>query len=177
MKNANPVSWGRAWWLVAFLSLCLSGCGQSEPVGAAEPKTIDDRFAIDVGGHTVQMQLAVLRSEMERGLMGREQMAKDAGMLFVFMRPQRMSFWMRNTPLPLDIGFFDAEGTLREIYPLHPFDETAVPSRSASLQFALEMNQGWFKAHEVRPGDQIDLEQVKQALRERDFTLKQFGLE
>ena len=64
-------------------------------------------------------------------------------MIFVFPRPQQMSFWMRNTELPLDIGYLDPDGTLREVYPMYPHDEKSVPS-VARRQIALEMNQGWF---------------------------------
>ena len=176
MKNANPVSWSLQWSGLILLSLFLCGCGQSETTEAVVPKTIADTFEIKVGDRSVQMQLALLQSEIQHGLMGRTELARDAGMLFLYLRPQRLSFWMRNTPLPLDIGFFDSEGTLREIYPLFPFDETPVASRSAQLQFALEMNQGWFKANGIRPGDQLDLVQLKAALRERDYRPEQFGL-
>ena len=159
-----------------LLSLSLIGCGPSEPAAIVAPKTGADFFEIKVGKRPVLMQLALLQSEMQRGLMGRLELAPDSGMLFVYLKPQRMSFWMRNTPLPLDIGFFDAEGKLREIYQLHPFDETPVATRSHKLQFALEMNQGWFKANNIRPGDQLDLTQLKVALQERDYRPDQFGL-
>lgn len=159
-----------------LLSLSLSGCGQSEPTAGIVLKTGASYFEIKVGERPVQMQLALLQSEMQRGLMGRLELARDSGMLFVYVTPQRMSFWMRNTPLPLDIGFFDVEGKLREIYQLHPFDETPVATRSHKLQFALEMNQGWFKANNIRPGDQLDLTQLKAALQERDYRPDQFGL-
>jgi uncharacterized membrane protein (UPF0127 family) len=162
---------------VVLLSLTLCGCGKSEPAAVVAPKTVADYFEIKVGERPVQMQLALLQSEMQHGLMGRLDLARDSGMLFVYLKPQRMSFWMRNTPLPLDIGFFDAEGKLREIYQLHPYDETPVATRGSNLQFALEMNQGWFKANDIRPGEQLDLDQLKAALEARDYRPKQFGLE
>ena len=161
---------------MVLLSLSLSGCGQSEPTAVIAPKTAADFFEIKVGERPVQMQLALLQSEMQRGLMGRLELAPDSGMLFVYLKPQQMSFWMRNTPLPLDIGFFDAEGKLREIYQLHPFDETPVATHGNKLQFALEMNQGWFKANDIRPGDQLNLTQLKEALQQRDYRPDQFGL-
>ncbi len=160
-----------------LLSLSLSGCGQSEPAEVVTPKTVADYFEIRVGERPVQMQLALQQSEMQHGLMARLELAPDSGMLFVYLKPQRMSFWMRNTPLPLDIGFFGSDGRLREIYQLHPFDETPVSTRGNKLQFALEMNQGWFKANDIRPGDQLDLAQLKSALQERDYRSEQFGLE
>lgn len=135
-----------------------------------------DWFSVKVDDHEVRMQLAVTSAEQQRGLMERHTLGANEGMLFLYMRPQRLSFWMRNTPLPLDIGFFDKDGVLREVYQMFPFDETPVASRSLQLQFALEMNQGWFKANDVRPGAKLDLAAVKAALRDRDFPTRQFGL-
>jgi uncharacterized membrane protein (UPF0127 family) len=176
VKNANPVSWAWRGWLVLIVALGLGGCARSEASKPAAPKTVADWFVIKVDGHPVRMQLAVLEAEMQRGLMGRRELGRDDGMLFVYLRPTRLSFWMRNTPLPLDIGYFTPAGALAEIYPLHPFDETPVAARSANLQFALEMNQGWFRASDVRPGAQLDLVALAAALKERGFNPKDFGL-
>lgn len=175
MKNANPVSQVARWIAIATMVLALTGCGRSES-GPAAPKTVADFFGIRVGERTVRMQLAVLRSEMEHGLMGRRELAADDGMLFVYARPTQMSFWMRNTPLPLDIGFFNAAGELVEIYPLYSFDETPVRSRSAQLQFALEMNQGWFERNQVKPGAKLDLKALAAALKERQLDPAKAGL-
>jgi len=179
VKNANPLS---SRFLCALLLLCggvffSGGCSGKESASAvAVPKTAADWFVLPVGGQPLRVQLAVTPSEMQRGLMERRDLEIDQGMLFVYARPDQMSFWMRNTPLPLDIGFFDAEGVLREIYPLHPFDERPVRSRSLRLQFALEVNRGWFKAHGLAPGAKLDLVALAAALSERGFPLNQFGL-
>ncbi|MBW7893556.1 MAG: DUF192 domain-containing protein [Opitutaceae bacterium] len=154
----------------------MAGCGAGESDAPPAPKTVFDHFEIKVGERTVRMQLAVREPEMQRGLMERTDLQPDEGMLFVYVRPQRMSFWMRNTPLPLDIGFFDAAGELREIYPLHPFDEKPMASHGTQLQFALEVNQGWFKSNGVRPGMKLDLKAVSAALEARGFELRRFGL-
>ncbi|MFM1852015.1 MAG: hypothetical protein RIS54_1699 [Verrucomicrobiota bacterium] len=176
MKNANPVSWRRVFLVLLVLALPLAGCARAEPEPPPAPKTVADWFTIKVGDQSVRVQFAVTPGEMQHGLMERRELGPDDGMLFVYLRPQRLSFWMRNTPLPLDIGFFKANGELAEIYPLLPFDEHPVQSRSLELQFALEMNQGWFKAHGLRPGDKLDLAAVKAALKARDFPTRQFGL-
>jgi uncharacterized membrane protein (UPF0127 family) len=96
-------------------------------------------------------------------------MASEEGMLFVWAKPQPMSFYMRNTKLPLTIGFFDAGGVLRETYPMYPGVEDAVRSRSAELQLALEMNLGWFAQQQVLPGATIDLAAVGEALKQRGY--------
>ena len=178
VKNANPLSWprtdGRLHLLllsVAFGWILVLGA-----TGAEAPKPASEYFAITVGDRTLQLQIAVSPNEMMRGLMGRKSLKSDEGMLFVYAKPQVMSFWMRNTPLPLDIGFFDVSGQLREHYPLYPFDETLVKSRSESLQFALEVNQGWFRENRVTRGAMLDLKAVQAALKLRGFDPVKFGM-
>ena len=122
------------------------------------------------------MQVAVLMPEMERGLMGRRDLKSDEGMIFVYQKPQQMTFWMHDTPTPLDIGFFTADGELAEVYPLLPFDERTVASRSRRLQYALEMNQNWYQENGVRPGAKLDMTALAAALKERDFEPRKFGL-
>lgn len=153
----------------------LTACAKEAPAPAA-PKSIEDRFAIKVGPRTVQMQVALYPAEQQKGLMFRQNMGAEEGMVFVFDQPQQMSFWMRNTPLPLDIGYFDAEGVLKEVYPLYPHDERAVASRARNLQFALEMNQGWYRSAGVKPGDRLDLKALAEAIRARGLKPEQFGL-
>ena len=166
-----------SWLVCGLLGLSLlSGCGRADTAKVATPKTVDDRFAIKVGERTVQMQVAALPAELQKGLMFRKTMGEDEGMLFVFTVPQPQGFWMRNTTLPLDIGYFDGTGELKEIYPLYPLDERPVSSRSRTIQFCLEMNQGWFKRNEVKPGVKLDLKAVAEALRARGLKPEAAGL-
>lgn len=159
--------------------MALGGCARGKPaVSDVGPprKSASDYFPIRVGDKVVRMQLAVLRHEQERGLMQRRDLEPDDGMIFVYERPQQMRFWMRNTPTPLDIGFFDETGVLLEVYPMQPFDETTVASRSARVQFPLEMKQGWFGANGVRPGARLDLGALAAAMQERGFDPREYGL-
>lgn len=165
--------------LSLVVACCLAGAftacgGKSE--NAKAPKTVNDFFEIKIGAQKVKMQIAVLPDEVQRGLMFRKSLGRDEGMLFVFQRPQQMSFWMRNTTVPLDIGYIGRDGVLREVYPLYPLDEKAVPSRARDLQFALEVNQGWFKDRGVKPGDKLDLAAVRDALQARELRPEAFGL-
>lgn len=161
---------------VATVLLPLTGCDRQESGGATDRKSVADYFEIRVGDKPVRVQIAVREEEMQRGLMDRRDLGANEGMLFVYDRPQSMSFWMRNTPTPLDIGFFDRSGKLLEIYPLHPFDETGVQSRSDELLIALEMNQGWFRESGIKPGQQLDLKAVAAALEARGFKPDRFGI-
>lgn len=173
MKNANLVSLTCCWLALAFTS----GCGARESTLPAPPKTVSEYFTIRVGDRAVRMQVAVLPIEMEHGLMGRRDLGPDDGMIFVYPEPQTMSFWMHNTPTPLDIGFFSADGTLVEIYPMLPYDEKTVSSRSQDLKFALEMNLNWYRDNGVKPGAKLDLKALAAAVKARDFVPRKLGLE
>lgn len=177
-RFARERSRGFAIVLAATFALAgLASCGDAAKTTAAEParKTVADFFPIRVGDKVVRMQLAVLESEQERGLMHRRDLGPDQGMLFVYTAPRQMRFWMRNTPTPLDIGFFDPNGVLLEIYPMQPFDESGVGSRSNRVQYPLEMNQGWFRENGVRPGAKLDLKALAEALKARGFDPRKFG--
>jgi uncharacterized membrane protein (UPF0127 family) len=179
VKNANPVSVCLV--TVALLSLVLSACARegaapASKTPAAAAKGVLHFFPIRVGEKTVRMQLAVRMEEMQRGLMDRRDLGADDGMIFVYEKPQQMSFWMRNTPTPLDIGFFRSDGSLAEVHPLHPFDERPVASGGSDLRFALETNQGWYRAHGIKPGTKLDLAALAAALKERGFDPAKYGL-
>jgi uncharacterized membrane protein (UPF0127 family) len=147
--------------LFALLAACGNDAKKTEAV-----KSVDDRFPIKIGDQVVQMQVAALPNEMEKGLMFVKAMGENDGMVFVFEAPQPMGFWMRNTLIPLDIGYLDADGTLKEVYPMYPHDERSVRS-VARRQLALEMNQGWYSRHGVKPGMKLDMKALADALRAR----------
>ena len=156
----------------------LAGCNREESAAAtpARAMTAQDYFPIEVGGKTVRMQLAIQPREMEQGLMFRRDLGRNDGMIFLYERPQQMGFWMRNTPTPLDIGFFNSEGVLEEVYPMYPFDERAVQSRGDQMRFALEMNQGWYRENGVRVGAKLDLKALAAAVKARGAEPRRYGL-
>jgi uncharacterized protein len=163
------------WWALAA-ALLVAACSRGGDPASAPPRTVRDWFDLRVGDRAVRLQLAVKPLEMQRGLMERRDLGADEGMLFVYPRPTTMSFWMHNTPLPLDIGFFDARGELKEVHAMFPFDETPIRSQSTELLLALEMNQGWFRKNGVQPGARLDLEALRAALKARGEDPAAFGL-
>ncbi len=179
MKNANPVS---VRLIASLLAAAVAGaCARETPSKAANAPVVATKGALDfspvrLGDKTVRLQLAVRLDEMQRGLMGRRALGPDDGMIFVYEKPQQMSFWMRNTPTPLDIGFFRSDGSLAEIHPLHPFDERPVASGGGDLRFALETHQGWYRANGIRPGAKLDLVALAAALKARGFDPAKYGL-
>jgi uncharacterized membrane protein (UPF0127 family) len=104
---------------------------------------------------TITAELAQTPEELSRGLMYRESLGDNAGMLFVLREPQQAVFWMKNTPLPLSIAYLNSHGQILEIYDMSPFSEVQVSSKSDKVRFALEMNQGWFALNKIVPLDVI----------------------
>lgn len=148
------------------MALILAAC-QPGPENLA-PANSQTYFPISIGGQSLELQLALNTAEQQKGLMHRDHLAEDHGMLFLFDRAEQRGFWMRNTRIPLDLGYFDAEGTLLEIHQLFPYDENPVSSASTDVLIAVETNRGWYAAHGVRPGARIDLDALQEALKRRD---------
>lgn len=113
---------------------------------------------LQVGDKTITVEIADNDATREKGLMNRRSMEPDHGMLFVFQEEKKLSFWMKNTLIPLSIAYISKSGEIKEIYDMYPLDETPIRS-SRYVLYALEMNQGWFKANGIKPGDRIILPQ------------------
>ena len=94
------------------------------------------------------------------GLMFRESLEENSGMLFIFDETAQQSFHMTETRIPLDIAFITEDGIIESIKQLEPLEETPVSSDGEVL-CALEVNRGWFEENDVEVGDQIDIEEGK----------------
>lgn len=155
-----------------FASLFLiAGCGgeeggapeENEPATTAPAETTapDQSATVAItssdGTRTeVEAEIADDAAERRRGLMERTALAENAGMLFVFDREQALSFWMRNTLIPLSIAYIDSEGRIVDIEDMQPLDETSHPSAEPA-QYALEVNQGFFAERGIEVGDKVEL--------------------
>ena len=95
--------------------------------------------------------------EFNLGLMFRESLDKNSGMLFVFEKVAQQSFHMRETNIPLDIAFIREDGIIESIKQLEPNDETSVAS-DGEILCAIEVNRGWFAENNVEVGDEIDID-------------------
>jgi hypothetical protein len=104
----------------------------------------------------VQVEIAQPDAERQTGLSGRPTLAEDAGMLFVFDQEQSLSFWMKDTLIPLSIAYISAEGRIVDIQDMQPLDETPHPSVEPA-QYALEVDQGFFAERGVAVGDTVEL--------------------
>lgn len=106
----------------------------------------------DWGSATFAVEIADTADERAQGLMFRESMPRSAGMLFIYERPQRVAFWMRNTLIPLDMIFLDESGKVIRIHEnAVPGDETSIPGGGRVLA-VLEINGGLSSAMGIDVG-------------------------
>jgi uncharacterized membrane protein (UPF0127 family) len=111
----------------------------------------------------IDLDLARTSQEHERGLMFRDYLPPDSGMLFVYAFESRESYWMYNTLIPLSIAFIDRDGTIVDIQDMARLDDPSSQSEAARFVYpsaapywyALEVNSGWFLNHGVGVGQNI----------------------
>ena len=104
--------------------------------------------------HEFRVEIVDTPEARIRGFMEREYIEADRGMLFVFPRDHKLSFWMKNTRTPLSIAYIDSCGEIREIYHMEPCSEKPVSSR-VPVRYALEVNKGRFSELGIGAGDRI----------------------
>ena len=112
---------------------------------------------VQVGHKTIQVEVADTAETRARGLMYRKSLPKDQGMLFVFPSSEPLSFWMKNTYIPLSIGFFNSKKELLQVQEMQPESILLKEPRRTyksrlPAKYALEMNKGWFSKNKIKPG-------------------------
>jgi hypothetical protein len=133
-----------------LLALCLLAFACGSDVAGGGPAV----HPLVVGNRQITVEVAASAADRSRGLMERQELAFDHGMLFVFPHERVLTFWMKDTPLPLSIAFADAGGRIVRIADLEPLSAEPVSS-GRPARFALEMNRGWFERRGVFVGDAI----------------------
>jgi uncharacterized membrane protein (UPF0127 family) len=159
------------------MALLISGCGGADEGAGAEGErspggeeaTLNSQDAsltsstvrIDASdGESVQVRVEIAddAEEMARGLMGRTALAEDAGMLFVYPEERELSFWMKDTLIPLSIAFMDSGGRIVDIQDMKALDDDPPHYVSAEpARYALEVNKGFFDERGVEVGDRAAL--------------------
>lgn len=145
-----------AFAFAAILALALAvACGGDSEGGRLRTATLTVS-----GGDGVRQELSVelarSAAERARGLMFREELAEDSGMLFVYEQDTETGFWMKDTPIPLSIAFISAEGTILDVQEMEPFS-TDLHKPPAPYRYALEVNQGWFQEGGFAEGDRVEI--------------------
>ena len=111
-------------------------------------------ITLTVGAHKLIAEIATTGEQRATGLMHRFSLRPDHGMLFVFDRPEMLSFWMKNTTIPLSIAFIAADGRIVNIDDMRPQTEETHWSKGPAL-YALEMRKGWFLERGLGAGAQV----------------------
>jgi len=120
---------------------------------ALEPNKLQV-LPLTIGIHVIQAEYASSNEERMQGLMFRKQMGTNEGMMFRFDRNGKVCMWMKNTLLPLSVAFIDEEGSIINIEDMQPQTQDAHCTKKPA-RYALEMNQGWFKQKNLKPGTKI----------------------
>jgi hypothetical protein len=141
------------WWaggtlVVAVIVTLLAGCPSRSPAGMAIIK-------VEIQGHALKAEVAATTEQRTRGLMYRRDLDRNAGMLFAYEDASTLSFWMKNTFIPLSIAFIADDGSIIHITDMAP--QTLAPHRSPKpVRYALEVNRGWFRDRDVTAGDRAE---------------------
>lgn len=135
-------------WIVFSLCLVLAAC---------QPDNTRTPLEIHTANNVQHFQIEIVRTpdQKERGLMFRESMPSDHGMLFLFPSPQTVQFWMENTLIPLDMLFIRKDGTIVQIHPMaKPHDETLISS-GKPVSMVLEILGGEAEKQHIAVGDRV----------------------
>lgn len=120
------------------------------------------RDALQVGKVRLAIEVANNDSLRTKGLSNRPSLGWNEGMLFVFPEAEPRAFWMIDCRFDIDIAYIAPDGTIRDVQTMliepgvAPRDLARYPSASRDIQYALEVNRGWFSAHGIRAGQKID---------------------
>lgn len=141
-----------------FMSLALCASLMTFPVHAFDFQTGKAEI-IKASGEVIELEIefAISLEERQRGLMFRRELGEYNGMLFDYGAEQRVTMWMDNTPLTLDMLFIDGDGIIRRIEAFtEPFSRNIIPSGSP-VRYVLEVNGGFSAAKGVSVGDRLEV--------------------
>jgi len=112
---------------------------------------------IRVEGFQLAVEIATTTEAIRCGLSHRKTLPAERGMLFIFAEPRPLTFWMKDTQLPLSIAFLDSNGRILSIQDMTPLQILVRYRSPVPASYALEVNQGWFARHGIAVGDLVQL--------------------
>ena len=149
------------WIVLPLLAAALGGCPREDGTKSSSPSDAESaRPRVEIVTESGRraawiVELARTAEERERGLMGRTDLAADAGMLFVFPYEEVQHFWMKDTPLPLDMIFISSRREVAGVVAeAKPFDTTTL-FVDAPSQYVLEVNGGQAARHGIAAGSKV----------------------
>lgn len=152
--------------VMAALALA-AGCEKSATKSAAGTNAAADyevpagpqpklqTMPIYLGAQTLDAELALTPGQEATGLMYRTNITDETAMLFVLPAPMQASFWMTNCPMSLSAAYIGPDGVIEEIHHLEKNDNVPVVASNNNIEYVLEVNDGWFSRHDIRPGTLI----------------------
>jgi uncharacterized protein len=156
------------WLALVLAAAVLASCKKSGEAGTstpsqewqpteAQPKL--KTMKIYLGAETLDAELALTQKQEMTGMMFRTNVTDQSAMLFVFPYPQPANFWMKNCPDSLSAAYISPDGVIQEIHHLEKEDTNIVASATANIGYVLEVNDGWFKRHNIGTGTVIRTDQ------------------
>ena len=139
-------------FILSLLLLTQSGCARNR---GPQPQSLP-KANITLGERSIAVEIANTPEQRAIGMMYRKKLGPDEGMLFIFERDQNLSFYMKNTFVPLSIAFIRSDGIISNIANMEPRTLNPHHSRTPS-RYALEMPQGWFIEHSIRGGSKVGI--------------------
>ena len=140
--------------LLAAAAFALLACATAPASSQSRAQPTLPTVKLTAGIHVITAEAATTYPTRMVGLMHRERLAANHGMLFIFEDKSQQCFWMRNTPLPLTIAFIDDDGTIVQLTDMAPRSEVSHCSQKP-IRYALEMEQGWFARRGIAPGARL----------------------
>ena len=127
----------------------LLGCSNHSPISN------QNTYEIKINGTISHAEVAFTQKGRTIGLMFRDKLDNDHGMLFIYPQEQNLSFWMKNTKIPLSIAFINSNGTITQIEHMAQYSLTSHTSK-VKVRFALEMEEDWFRKNGITVGSKVD---------------------
>ncbi|HEY7115222.1 MAG TPA: DUF192 domain-containing protein [Tepidisphaeraceae bacterium] len=142
---------------IAWILPLLAGCdSQSGSGGAGGGGSTLPTVPMQLGSKSFTLEVADNDATRQYGLMRRDSMPSDHGMIFVFNREAPLTFWMKDTRIPLDIIFVNSNGTVVSVKQMKPYDQDHTPS-DGDVQYAIELNKGSAESAGVKVGMTLKL--------------------
>jgi len=151
MKILSWISLGLGATILAW-TFFTPGCSHQAKTANGNLRTVD----MQIGKKSFTLEVADKAATREIGLMWRDSIPSDHGMLFVFPTQEPLSFWMKNTRIPLDIIYLDADGRVVSIKQMQPHNLRGVSSDGLA-KYGIELNQGVAEKTGVKPGDLLQI--------------------
>jgi uncharacterized membrane protein (UPF0127 family) len=128
------------------------------------PISNKNTYEIKINDKMSHAEVAFTQKGRTIGLMFRDKLDNDRGMLFIYPQEHNLSFWMKNTKFPLSIAFINSQGTVTQIDSMTPYSLMSHTSKE-KVKYALEMEQGWFRKNGITVGSKVDFPPEIKSLR------------